>query len=247
MSNSLAGLNALAIGASSGIGLAIASRFKSLGANVAIAGRTAAKVEAAATELGCTGFTTDVADDADRQRFFAEVEDRFGPVDILVNSQGITTIKPALDFTEADYDAIVDINQRSIFFCSIHFGRLMLERGRGSIINIASLAGYRGFQLSAPYSASKHAVIGLTKALAAEWAPRGVRVNSISPGFFMTELNQKKMDQTRKATAQARTPIGRFGRLEELCSAAEFLASPDSTYVTGIDVPVEGGYLAAGL
>jgi len=247
MSHSLAGLNALAIGASSGIGLAIAHRFKALGANVAIAGRTASKVEAAAAELGCTGFTVDVADDADRKRFFAEVEAQFGAVDILVNSQGITNLKRAEDFTEADYDGIVNINQRSVFFCSTHFGCGMLERGRGSIINIASLAGYRGFQLSSPYSASKHAVIGMTKAMAAEWAPRGVRVNSISPGFFMTELNQKKMDQTRKNTAQSRTPIGRFGALEELCSAAEFLASPDSTYVTGIDVPVDGAYLAAGL
>ena len=247
MSNSLAGLNALVIGASSGIGLAIAHRFRSMGATIAIAGRTPAKVEAAARELECEGFIVDIADDTDRHRFFAEVEARFAPVDILVNSQGITNLKPAEDFTEADYDAIVDINQRSIFFCATHFGSGMLQRGRGSIINIASLAGHRGFQLSAPYSASKHGVIGITKALAAEWAPRGVRVNSISPGFFMTELNQAKMNPTRKDTARGRTPTGRFGQLEELCGAAVFLASADSTYVTGIDVAVDGGYLAAGL
>lgn len=247
MSNSLAGLNALVIGGSSGIGLAIAHRFKALDAKVAVAGRTPSKVEAAAAEVVAEGFVVDIANDDDRRRFQTEVAERFGQVDVLVNSQGITNLKPAEEFTEADYDAIVEVNQRSVFFCSTHFGRGMLERGRGAIINIASLAGYRGFQLSSPYSSSKHGVIGLTKALAAEWASRGVRVNSISPGFFMTELNQAKMNQTRKDTAKARTPIGRFGKLEELCSAAEFLASPNSTYVTGIDIAVDGAYLAAGL
>ena len=166
---------------------------------------------------------------------------------MLVNSQGITTLRPAEDFDATAYDHLVNINQRSVFFCCTHFGRGMLARGSGSIINIASLAAHRGFQLSAPYTMTKHAVLGLTRTLAAEWAPRGVRVNSISPGFFMTDLNQAKMDPQRKATAQARTPIGRFGKLEELCSAAEFLASPRSAYVTGIDVPVDGAYLAAGL
>jgi NAD(P)-dependent dehydrogenase (short-subunit alcohol dehydrogenase family) len=252
MSSSLAGLKALVIGGSNGIGLAIAHRFLDCGATVAIAGRTPDRVAAAARDLStpgaeAPGFTVDIADDADRERFFAEVDRRFGTPDILVNSQGITTLQPAENFDTAAYDHLVNINQRSVFFCCTHFGRGMLDRGSGAIINIASLAAHRGFQLSAPYTMTKHAVLGLTRVLAAEWAPRGVRVNSISPGFFMTDLNQAKMDPQRKATAQARTPIGRFGKLEELCSAAEFLASPQSGYVTGIDVAVDGAYLAAGL
>ena len=123
----------------------------------------------------------------------------------------------------------------------------MLERGSGAIVNIASLAAHRGFQLSALYTMSKHAVLGLTRTLAAEWATRGVRVNAISPGFFMTPLNQAKMSPARKEAALRRTPMHRFGELDELVGAAIYLCSPAAGFVTGEAIVVDGGFLAAGL
>lgn len=123
----------------------------------------------------------------------------------------------------------------------------MLERGSGSILNIASIAAHRGFPLSAPYTMSKHGVLGLTRTLATEWATRGVRVNAISPGFFMTPLNQAKMSPDRKATALRRTAMHRFGELDELVGTAIYLASPSANYVTGETIAVDGGFLAAGL
>ena len=123
----------------------------------------------------------------------------------------------------------------------------MLEQGSGCIINIASVAAHRGFQLSAPYTMSKHGVLALTRTLAAEWATRGVRVNAISPGFFMTPLNRDKMSAQRKETAIRRTPMKRFGEVDELVGAAIFLASPSASFVTGESVAIDGGFLAAGL
>jgi NAD(P)-dependent dehydrogenase (short-subunit alcohol dehydrogenase family) len=168
-------------------------------------------------------------------------------IDILVNSQGITMLKPAEEFTRADYDQVIGINLTSVFFACTEIGRHMLERGSGSIVNIASVAAHRGFQLSALYTMSKHGVLALTRTLAVEWATRGVRVNAISPGFFMTPLNQAKMSQARKETALRRTPMHRFGELDELVGAAIYLASPSASYVTGETIGVDGGFLAAGL
>lgn len=249
----LAGQRALIIGGSSGIGLAISEAFQAHGARIAVAARTGSKVTAAVERLNAagkgdaSGYTVDIAEDGERDRLFGEIERDHGGVDILVNSQGVTQLKPAEDFTEAEYDALNAINLRSVFFASTQYGRGMLARGNGSIINIASLAAHRGFQNSAIYTVTKHGVLGLTRAMAAEWAPRGVRVNAISPGFFMTELNQAKMSQARKDAALSRAPIGRFGKIEELKSAALFLANPASGYVTGTNIDVDGGYLAAGL
>jgi len=123
----------------------------------------------------------------------------------------------------------------------------MLARGEGSIVNIGSIASLIGLQKAAPYTISKRGVLGLTETLAAEWAPRGVRVNAIAPGYFMTDLNRDKMSAERKATAIRRTPMGRFGELSELVGAAVFLASPSASYVTGEILRVDGGFLAAGL
>jgi NAD(P)-dependent dehydrogenase (short-subunit alcohol dehydrogenase family) len=171
----------------------------------------------------------------------------FGHIDVLVPCQGFTILRPAEQFTEADYDAIMATNLRSVFFACMRFGRHMLARGKGSIINIGSMAAHRGFPLAAVYAMSKHGVIGLTQSLAAEWADRGVRVNAISPGFFMTDLNRDAMSDQRKESALRRTPMGRFGSLDELVGAAVFLASPAAGFVTGAVIPVDGGYLAAGI
>jgi len=134
-----------------------------------------------------------------------------------------------------------------VFFACTKVGRLMLARKQGSIINIGSMAAHRGWPRSAIYSVSKHGVIGLTKSLAAEWADRGVRVNAISPGFFPTELTKAALSPERRERALRRTPMGRFGDLDELVGAAVFLASPASKFITGTVINIDGGYLAGGI
>ncbi len=248
MSGTLAGKTALVIGGSSGLGFHIATGLAKEGAAVAIAARTPSKVESAAVALrefdpGCTGVSIDVADRAAFDAFLAEC----GTPDILVNAQGIQRLRPAEDFTSELYDEIMEVNIRSLFFACTVIGKRMLERGSGSIINIASLAAHLGFTRAAVYTTSKHGVAGLTKVLAAEWGSRGVRVNGISPGYFMTELSESNMSPLRKTQALDRTPMERFGRLDEIVSAALFLSSPASSFVNGTIVNVDGGYLHAGI
>jgi len=249
---SLRGQVALVLGGSSGIGRQIALGFHDAGAIVVPVGRTASKVaevDAALAARGATatGYCADVTTPGALTDVAGRVIAKHARIDILVNSQGITMLKPAEEFTRADYDQVIAINLTSVFFACTEIGRHMLERGSGSIVNIASLAAPRGFQLSALYTMSKHGVLALTRTLAAEWATRGVRVNAISPGFFMTPLNQAKMSQTLKETALRRTPMHRFGELDELVGAAIYLASPSASYVTGEAIGVDGGFLAAGL
>lgn len=249
---SVAGLSTLVIGGSSGIGRAMAEGLQSLGAKVAIAARTPAKVEMAVATLrtgdpSAAGFVADVTNDEGLASLVRTVEAERPPLDLLINCQGATAIGPAEDIAAADYDRIMSTNVRSVFFASIRFGEAMLRRQSGSIINIASVAAHRGFPQAAVYAASKHAVVGLTQTLAAEWAARGVRVNAISPGFFMTGLNRTRMSDARKREAIHRTPMGRFGEVEELIGAAAFLASPCARFVTGSVISVDGGYLASGI
>jgi NAD(P)-dependent dehydrogenase (short-subunit alcohol dehydrogenase family) len=170
-----------------------------------------------------------------------------GLPDILVNSQGVTAIKPTFEITEDDYDRVFDTNVKGVFFSCMAFGKAMLERGSGSIINIASVSSFRGWPGSAVYGMTKQAVRGLTETLGAEWAARGVRVNAIAPGFFMTELNRDAMSPERKQRAIGRTPMGRFGELPELIGAAVYLCSPAARYVTGATIAVDGGFLATGI
>ncbi|MBV9568676.1 MAG: SDR family oxidoreductase [Hyphomicrobiales bacterium] len=249
---SLGGQVALVLGGSSGIGREIALGFHEAGATVVPVGRTASKVaevDAALAARGAKikGYSVDVTDPEQLAHVIARTIAELGRIDVLVNSQGITILKPAESFTRADYDVLLATNLTSVFFACLETGKHMLERGSGCIVNIASLAAHRGFQLSALYTMSKHAVLGLTRTLAAEWAARGVRVNAISPGFFMTALNEGKMSTARKETALRRTPMHRFGKLEELVGAAIYLASPASSFVTGESIAVDGGFLAAGL
>ncbi|NNM72837.1 SDR family NAD(P)-dependent oxidoreductase [Enterovirga aerilata] len=249
---SLAGMTALVIGGSSGIGEAAAHGFAQAGARVAIAARRPDKLEAAHARLAeldgeARAYAADVTDRAELAKLAERAQADLGRIDILMNCQGTTVIKPTLELTPAEYDSVIATNLTSVFFACTTFGRLMVEQGSGAIINIASLAAHRGWPNACPYAISKHGVVGLTTSLAAEWAPHGVRVNAISPGFFMTELNRARMPQARKDAALMRTPAGRFGELGELVGAAIYLASPAASFVTGTILNVDGGYLASGI
>ena len=248
---SLDGRIALVIGGTSGIGKAIARGYLQAGAQVVIAGRDARKLAAAQQELAAfgpvSGYQADVSHEEGLRGLVGIVLANLGHIDVLVNCQGVTVLKPAEDFTRADWAQIMDTDLQSVFFACTEVGRHMLGRGRGAIINIASLSSHRGWPRSALYAIAKAGVYSLTQTLGAEWATRGVRVNAISPGFFMTELNRDKMAPERKALALARTPAGRFGEVDELVGAAIYLASDASGFVTGQSIAVDGGFLATGL
>jgi NAD(P)-dependent dehydrogenase (short-subunit alcohol dehydrogenase family) len=238
---------AVVIGGSSGIGLSIAEGFAREGARTAIIGRRQEKVDAALASLN--GSATGLAADMRGAKACAQALDKIaaelGGIDVLVNSQGITVISPSSELSEADYNRVIDTNLNSIFFSCQAAYRHMRGKG-GAIISIASLAGHRGWPLAAPYAASKHGVLAFTRTLATEWAADKIRVNSISPGYFRTELTSV-LKPERVALATSRTPMGRFGDLPELQGAAIFLASEEASYVTGADIPVDGGFLAKGL
>ena len=249
---SLQGRNALVVGGTSGIGNAIAHGLAQAGARVGIAGRGQPKVDAAlarlkADDADARGYVCDATQAGTIEQLKAAVLADFGHVDILVPAQGINLVKATEEFTEAEYDAIMDTNLRSVFFTCLAFGRHMLERGEGAIVNITSMSAHRGWPRAVPYGISKHGVLALTHSLAAEWAPRGVRVNAISPGFFLTELTAKALNPARRESALRRTPMARFGELDELIGAAVYLASPAARFVTGTVINVDGGYLAGGI
>lgn len=242
---------ALVIGGTSGIGKAIATGFLQAGARVIVAGKNEEKLNKAVSELkqhgAAFGYAADVRDEAAIRGLVGQVLAHHGHLDILVNCQGMTTLKPAVEFTAADWDEVVGTNLRSVFFACQEVGRHMLGRGKGCILNIGSLSSYRGWPRAALYGLAKTAVVSLTETLAAEWAKSGVRVNALAPGFFMTELNRDKMAPERKALALARTPMGRFGEVDELVGAAIYLCSDAAKFVTGETVRIDGGFLATGL
>lgn len=248
----LAGRTALVIGGSGGIGREIALGYRAAGATALIAGRDPDKLAAVESELGGAGkvplaYAADVRSVAELGRLAERIEGDHGPVDILVNCQGTTAIKPALELSEAEYDTILDTNLKSVFFACTTFGGRMVERGQGAIVNITSLAAHTGWANAAAYSASKWGVAGITQSFAAEWGERGVRVNAIAPGFFLTELNREKMSDERKAEARKRNAMKRMGDLRELVGAAIFLASDAARFVSGSTLRVDGGYLSSGI
>jgi len=248
---SLEGQYALIIGGTSGIGREFAKAYLEEGARVIIAGSKQEKLDRAVAELKplgrVFGYRADVSDLDQLHGLVGVTLAHHGHLDLLVNCQGVTRMKPAEAFTPDDWSHIIDVNLRSVFFACTEVGRHMLGRGRGSIINIASLSSYRGWPNSAIYSISKTAIVSMTETLATEWATRGVRVNAIAPGFFMTALAAGAMNATRRERALDRTPMRRFGELDELVGAAIYLASPAARFVTGETIRVDGGYLAAGL
>lgn len=249
----LGGKVAVVVGGTSGIGRAIAHGFAQAGADVIPTSRREEQVEAAAREIEGFGrralrVTSDVSDRASLERVLNEAISAFGKVDILVNSAGRTKRAPTVDFSEADWNDIIDTNLTGTLRACQVFGRHMLERESGSIINIASLSTFVALHEVAAYSASKAAVGSLTKSLAVEWSSRGVRVNAIAPGVFRTALNTKLLDETERGREfLLRTPMRRFGNVEELAGAAIFLASDAASFVTGEILAVDGGFLASGV
>jgi NAD(P)-dependent dehydrogenase (short-subunit alcohol dehydrogenase family) len=246
----LAGMNAIVVGGSSGIGASIAEGYAREGARVGIIGRREEKVDAALGSLRkrCPAAVGRAADMRGKQACSDAIDAvarELGSLDILVNSQGITVIKPSAELDEAGYLSVIDTNLNSVFFCC-QAAYLQMRKKGGAVISIASIAGHRGWPLAAPYAASKHAVLAFTRTLATEWAAENIRVNSISPGYFRTELTSA-LSPERVTLATSRTPMGRFGELDELVGAAVFLASKDASYVTGADIAVDGGFLAKGL
>jgi NAD(P)-dependent dehydrogenase (short-subunit alcohol dehydrogenase family) len=249
----LKGKCAVVVGGSSGIGRAIAVGLAEAGADVVPSARRMSEVEVAAGEIRNLGrhsiaCTSDVRDRASLQHLHDQVVAEFGKVDILVNSAGVTKKTPTLEVSEEEWETILDTNLNGTLRACQIFGRSMLERGHGRIINIASLASYVAFYEVAAYGASKAAVASLTRSLAVEWSARGVGVNAIAPGIFPTELNAKILNGTgRGQELQMRTPIQRFGQVNELVGAAVFLASDAAAYVHGQVLAVDGGFLASGV
>lgn len=249
----LNGKTAVVIGGTSGIGRAIAHGLAEAGADVVTTSRRVEQVETTAAEIEERGRKTlrvasDVSDRASLQKVLDESVAAFGKVDILVNSAGRTMRAPTIDFDEEDWNAIIETNLTGTLRACQIFGRHMLERGYGRIINIASLSTFVSLYEVAAYSASKAAVASLTKSLAIEWAQHGVNVNAIAPGVFRTALNQKLLDESERGKEfQLRTPMRRFGKVEELAGAAVFLASDAASYVTGEVLVVDGGFLASGV
>ncbi|MEO8360352.1 MAG: glucose 1-dehydrogenase [Vicinamibacteria bacterium] len=249
----LTGRVAVVVGGTSGIGLALTNGLASAGADVVPISRRKDMVDQAATSVESHGrkslrLQADAMDRASLQSALDATLLAFSKVDILVNCAGITKRTPTLDVSDEEWDSIIATNLTGTFRSMQVFGRAMLEKGYGRIINVASLASFIGLHEVAAYTASKSGVAGLTRALAVEWGPRGVNVNAIAPGVFRTALNTKLLDESgRGQEFLARTPLKRFGRVEELAPACVFLASEGSSFVNGEILTVDGGFLASGV
>jgi len=236
----LTGMAAVITGARSGIGRSIAERFLANGADVVGIQRRPAE------GLGdrYTNVEADLADPA-AVREAAETVLREREVEILVNNAGINLRHRFEEFPLDDWDAVLQLNLRTVVELTQLFGRPMLERGRGTVINIASMLSFTGGFTATAYAASKGGVGQLTKSIANEWAARGVNVNAIAPGFIDTEMNVAlRADETRNRQIQERIPAGRWGKPEDIADAALFLASDGARYIHGVVLPVDGGYLA---
>lgn len=236
---SLSGQTALVTGANTGIGQAIAVAMARAGAHVIAAGRSPCPETLALT--GGEGLHLDFADPMAARDVFADRQ-----IDILVNNAGIIRRADSLDFSEEDWDAVMDVNLKALFFTAQAFARAVVARSSdGKIINIASLLSFQGGIRVPSYTAAKHGVAGITKLLANEWAAKGINVNAIAPGYIETNnTDALRHDPARNAEILSRIPAGRWGRAEDIGAAAVFLASPAAAYVHGTILNVDGGWLA---
>lgn len=244
---------AVVIGGTSGIGRILALGLAQAGADVVATGRRDDLVRSVAHEIRGMGrrsasVATDVTKRASIEALHSAVLGEFGHVDILVNCAGITKRTPSVEVGDAEWNGIMETNLSGMLRACQIFGRKMIQRKYGRIINIASVASGRGFFEVAAYAASKAGVVSLTKTLAVEWAKDGVCVNALAPGIFRTDINKALLDGTARGKEfLVRTPMGRFGQLEELVGATVFLASDSASFVTGHVLVVDGGFLASGV
>ncbi|MFC1921285.1 SDR family oxidoreductase [Chloroflexota bacterium] len=244
----ISGRKALVTGAGRGIGKLLALTLAEAGCDVALFGLHRQNLEEVATLVQKSGVRSlilqgDVSRKTDVQKAFSDVANDFGSLDICVNNAGVSMQQPVEDMPEEDWDSIMDINMKGVFLCSQEAARLMIPRKSGSIINIGSISAHivNLPQKQAVYNTSKAGVVMLTKSMALEWAPHGIRVNSISPGYMKTEMTLETMAPLFP-TWESLTPIGRLGMPEELRGAVIFLASEASSYMIGADVVIDGGY-----
>ncbi len=246
----LGGRVALITGGSRGLGNGIARGLAAAGASVALTSRTSEEVEAAAGEIEKSGgralaMVADVVRVEEHPAVVERVLQHFGRLDILINAAGVNRRQPSLEITPDDWDYVQGVNLRGTFFMCQAAGRVMVAQRSGKIINIGSLTSHIGLAQVANYGATKSALLGLTRALAVEWAPYNVQVNAIGPGYYRTNLTPPlQQDPQRSAWIEGRIPMGRWGIPDDLAGTAVFLASPASHYVTGQIVNVDGGWLA---
>lgn len=249
----LAGRVVVATGGAGGIGLATARAFSAQGCRVALLDLDVPRLEAAAVELAAAGtevlpHAASVSDPDAVERTFAAVAERFGAIDVLFASAGIAMNRPSLELSARDWQRAVDVNLTGVFLCDQAAARRMVPRGSGVILNVASMYGVVGGAGRAAYCATKAAVVNLTRVLADEWGPRGVRVNALAPGYVRTELVEGLVREGRLdvRAIEERTPAGRLARPEEIAALAVFLASDDAIFVQGQAVVVDGGWTARG-
>lgn len=241
----LTGKIALITGGAEGIGFGIARVFISLGAKVVITGRTLETLIKAKKLLGenCLIYQNDVTDKTSHRALIEFTEKEAGRLDILVNNAGKHMKKPTMEVTDEEFQSVMDINLNSVFALTRTALNGMIQRQKGSVIFISSMAAFYGLEKIIAYTSSKTALLGMTRALASEYSQTGVRFNAIAPGFIESKMLVQAMDNDpeRKSKVLTRTPAGRFGKPEEIGMAAAFLASDASKFITGICLPVDGG------
>jgi 2-deoxy-D-gluconate 3-dehydrogenase len=246
----LAGKVALVTGAGRGIGRSIALTLARNGVRVALASRTLSELEAVRAEIETAGgeaasFPADISVESDAVSLVERSVDRFGRLDILVNNAGIIRRAPALEFSEKDWDDVLQINLKATFFLSQAAAKVMVKRGEGKIINVASMLSFQGGIIVPSYTAAKSAIAGVTRALANEWAKHNININAIAPGYMATDNTAPlRADPARSQTILDRIPAGRWGTPDDLKGIVVFLASAASDYMNGAIVPVDGGWLA---
>jgi NAD(P)-dependent dehydrogenase (short-subunit alcohol dehydrogenase family) len=244
---SLNGKVAVVIGGTGELCGAMAEGIAAAGATVAIVGRDAAKAKTRLDNISKDGgkaefFPCDTTSKAGLEKLLADVIAKFGKVDILMNGAGVNSPTPFFDITEEEFDKIITVNLKGVVLACQIFGKHMVERGSGSIINIGSASGLKPLSRVFTYSASKGAVHNLSQNLAREWAPKGVRVNILVPGFFPAEQNRKVLNPDRIKTILSKTPMNRFGEAHELIGACLLLASDAGSFITGTEMVVDGGF-----